>query len=218
MAAALGLAIGLLGLTPAMKQASKSIPMANKKKTKRERNFIMSSNWAPYVEQLLDSYIGIDFPTPESREQQKWMKSLILDKVRQTGMLSGDIDYSDYDSSNPNRYEPARNRLGIPVTKHGFDSPETAYQNTLGLGKFTIEPTGGRVVWSPESTEYNFDDYGHVGDVVNRGGLFGIVKEMITGTPTKPQHYIPDIKISREELSKAFSGGMLGGQQKFRRK
>ena len=187
--------------------------MANKKKT-----IIMPNNWSTYVEQVLDSYIGIDFPTPESREQQKWMKSLVLDKIKQTGMLSGVIDYSDYDSSNPNPDKPARNRLGIPVTKHGFDSPETAYQNTLGYGKFTVKPTGGRVDWSPEMTEYNFNNYGHVGNVVNRGGLRGILKEMITGTPTKPQHYIPDIKISREELSKAFSGGMLGGQQKFRRK
>jgi len=191
--------------------------MANKKKTKRERNFIMSNNWTPYVEQLLDSYIGIDFPTPESKEQQEWMKSLILDKVRQTGMLSGDITFTDYDVRSPaNMPSP----YAFPFTQHGANSPQTAYQNTLGRGEFNIKSTGGTVNWSPRSTKYDFDLTGRLGkipgfNVINEGGLLGILKEKITGVPSGPQHYIPNIQISREDLNKAFRSRHLKGQQEF---
>jgi len=206
-------------------------------------------NIKPYVSTLVGAAVGIDQNSPESIEQQEWMKSLILDKIRQTGMLKGDISYSDYDSSNTTN-EPAtvllalnelwgKYSLPIPVTKHGFNSPETAYQNTLGSGTFIIDPAGGTVKWSPESTKYNFNvpsknaTLKAIGDLVNAGGLFGILNSINSSgsstaplrkasftprPPIEPQHYIPNIEISREELSKAFSGGMLGGQQKFRRK
>jgi hypothetical protein len=184
-------------------------------------------NISPYVSTIIGATLGIDQNSPESIEQQKWMKSFILDEIRQNrlrptkeGMLEGDVDYSDYDSSNPDPKKPAKNSLGIPVTKHGFNSPETAYQNTLGRGTFYIDPAGGPVEWKPESTKYNFNNPSNIifkalADLVNAGGLFGILKERITGDPPELQHSIPSIEISREDLNKAFRSRHLKGHQEF---
>ena len=193
-------------------------------------------NISPYVSTILGAALGIDQNSPESIEQQKWMKSFILDEIRQNklipvddtdstmlnreGMLKGFVDYTDYDSSNTDPKKPAKNSLGIPVTKHGFNSPETAYQNTLGRGTFYIDPAGGPVEWKPESTVYNFNNpskivFKALADLVNAGGLFGILKERITGDPPELQHSIPSIEISREDLNKAFRSRHLKGHQEF---
>ena len=177
--------------------------MANKKKIRKE-------NITPYVDTFLGAILGIDQNSPESKEQQEWMKSLILDKIIQTGMLSGDVTFTDYDARSP---ASMPSPYAFPFTQHGVNSPQTAYQNTLGKGEFTVKPTGGTVDWSPRSTKYDFDLGGF--NVVNEGGLLGILKEKITGVPSGPQHYIPSIQISREDLNKAFRSRMKKGHQKF---
>jgi len=142
----------------------------------------------------IKNFIGIP-GTNETDEQQEWMKNKLLEQVRNSGSLSGGLDYTDYGSRTADR--PSGDWTG------GFGGPEFAYGTTLGGGRYSIPQQGGKVDWRKSDTAYDFEK-GHIPDwianIVNKGGLMG------SGTP---QHYTPNITITPQDIQSIFGGGQM---------
>lgn len=164
-------------------------------------------NARAYPAKAIGAFLGIDVGSPQSKSAQDWMKNLILEKITQSGMLTGDVNYQDYDPRNPTKSFPSES---MPFTQYGPGSPQTMYQNTLGRGEFEVNPQGGAVNWSPRSTQYDFP-VGGFNDIINQGGVLGMLSNKIVGGPPKLQHYVPDIKVSTKDIRKAYSTGMMQG-------
>lgn len=164
-------------------------------------------NARAYPAKAIGAFLGIDVGSPQSKSAQEWMKNLILEKITQSGMLTGDVNYQDYDPRNPTKSFPSES---MPFTQFGPGSPQTMYQNTLGRGEFEVNPQGGAVNWSPRSTQYDFP-VGGFNDIINQGGVLGMLSNKIVGGPPKLQHYVPDIKVSTKDIRKAYSTGMMQG-------
>lgn len=164
-------------------------------------------NARAYPAKAIGAFLGIDVGSPQSKGAQDWMKNLILEKITQSGMLTGDVNYQDYDPRNPTKSFPSES---MPFTQYGPGSPQTMYQNTLGRGEFEVNPQGGAVNWSPRSTQYDFP-VGGFNDIINQGGVLGMLSNKIVGGPPKLQHYVPDIKVSTKDIRKAYSTGMMQG-------
>ena len=164
-------------------------------------------NARAYPAKAIGAFLGIDVGSPQSKSAQEWMKNLILEKITQSGMLTGDVNYQDYDPKNPTKSFPSES---MPFTQYGPGSPQTMYQNTLGRGEFEVNPQGGAVNWSPRSTQYDFP-VGGFNDIINQGGVLGMLSNKIVGGPPKLQHYVPDIKVSTKDIRKAYSTGMMQG-------
>ena len=136
------------------------------------------------------------FPgTHETKQQKEWMKNKLLEQVRNSGSLSGGLDYTDYGSKTAS--VPSGDWTG------GFGGPEFAYGTTLGGARYTIPQQGGKVDWRKSDTAYDFKK-GHIPDfianIVNKGGLRG------TGTP---QHYTPNTTITAKDIYNLFGSGQL---------
>ena len=164
-------------------------------------------NARAYPAKAIGAFLGIDVGSPQSKSAQDWMKNLILEKITESGMLTGDVNYQDYDPKNPTKSFPSES---MPFTQYGPGSPQTMYQNTLGRGEFEVNPQGGAVNWSPRSTQYDFP-VGGFNDIINQGGVLGMLSNKIVGGPPKLQHYVPDIKVSTKDIRKAYSTGMMQG-------
>lgn len=171
-----------------------------------EDYFDKYENARAYPMKAIGAFLGIDVGSPQSKGAQEWMKNLIIDKITQSGMLTGDVNYQDYDPRNPKSF-PSKS---MPFTQYGPGSPQTMYQNTLGRGEFSVPPTGGEVSWSPRSTQYDFP-VGGFNDIINQGGVLGMLSNKIVGGPPKLQHYVPDVKVSAKDIRKAYSTGMMQG-------
>ena len=171
-----------------------------------EDYFDKYENARAYPIKAIGAFLGIDVGSPQSKGAQEWMKNLIIDKITQSGMLTGDVNYQDYDPRNPKSF-PSKS---MPFTQYGPGSPQTMYQNTLGRGEFSVPPTGGEVSWSPRSTQYDFP-VGGFNDIINQGGVLGMLSNKIVGGPPKLQHYVPDVKVSAKDIRKAYSTGMMQG-------
>jgi hypothetical protein len=48
-------------------------------------------------------------------------------------------------------------------------------------------------------------------NVINEGGVLGMLSNKIVGGPPKLQHYVPDVKVSAKDIRKAYSTGMMQG-------
>tara|TARA_X000001382_G_scaffold102470_1_gene77269 strand:+ start:223 stop:954 length:732 start_codon:yes stop_codon:yes gene_type:complete len=171
-----------------------------------EDYFDKYENARAYPMKAIGAFLGVDVGSPQSKGAQEWMKNLIIDKITQSGMLTGDVNYQDYDPRNPKSF-PSKS---MPFTQYGPGSPQTMYQNTLGRGEFSVPPTGGEVSWSPRSTQYDFP-VGGFNDIINQGGVLGMLSNKIVGGPPKLQHYVPDVKVSAKDIRKAYSTGMMQG-------
>ena len=163
-------------------------------------------NTRAYPMKAIGAFLGIDVGSPQSKGAQEWMKNLIVDKITQSGMLSGDVNYQDYD---PRSSKGFPSREAFPFTQSGPGSPQTMYQNTLGRGEFAVPESGGQVKWSPRSTQYDFDLPGF--DITNKGGILGMLSNKITGGPPKLQHYVPDVRVTAKDIRGAFAKGMMTG-------
>ena len=157
----------------------------------------------------IKNFIG--FPgTHQTKDQEEWMRNTILNKIRSTGSLEGGIHYGDYAA-------PA-NTTGIGVSQIPYNShastwdgglfgPARAYGTTLGLGDYSVPQQGGKVDWTG-GTSYDFhpSDFQNnrvlksIANIVNKGGLLG------KGTP---QHYIPNITITPQDIMNIFGGGQM---------
>lgn len=171
-----------------------------------EEYFDKIENARAYPYKAIGAFLGIDVGSPQSKSAQDWMKNLIIDKITESGMLTGDVNYQDYDPRNP----PNAPSKSFPFTQYGAGSPQTMYQNTLGRGEFSVPPSGGQVDWSPRSTQYDFDLPFDL-DITNKGGVLGMLSNKIVGGPPKLQHYIPDVKVTAKDIRGAFTKGMMTG-------
>lgn len=178
-----------------------------------EDYFDKYENARAYPMKAIGAFLGIDVGSdnpivPQSKGAQEWMKNLIIDKITQSGMLTGDVNYQDYDPRNPKSF-PSKS---MPFTQYGPGSPQTMYQNTLGRGEFSVPPTGGEVSWSPRSTQYDlYSRFEGLNNIINEGGVLGMLSNKIVGGPPKLQHYVPDVKVSAKDIRKAYSTGMMQG-------
>ena len=144
--------------------------------------------------QGVNSYTGIDTGQIETQEQRRYLKNIILNRIRETGNLSGnELGYSDYD---PKSQWSTFN--SIP-TSTGLFSPNAAYQNTLGAGGFSVPETGGSVDFNKSGTVYDFNRNDLGFGIVNQGGL---AKQPL-------QHYTPDINITPKDIFNIFGGGAM---------
>ena len=180
-------------------------------------------NAASPVLQFVNALAGTDSGQIETPEQREYLKNIILNRIRETGNLSGnELGHSDYDPKATWTHPDSLR------TSDGLFSPAFAYQNTLGAAGFDVPEQGGRVNWKPSGTVYDFpqnlaDLWGgfNVFNVINRGGLKDIlIKDSkgnykigtdLSGNPLKGksslQHYTPDINITPEDIFNIFSGG-----------
>jgi hypothetical protein len=142
----------------------------------------------------LKNFAGIP-GTIETKQQQEWMKNNLLERVRNSGSLSGGVNYLDYGSKTAD--QPSGDWTG------GITGPQFAYGNTFGKGDYTIPEQGGKVNWDKSGTAYNFEKGripNWVANIVNKGGLMG------SGTP---QHYTPNITITPQDIQSIFGGGQM---------
>ena len=152
----------------------------------------------------IKNFIGIP-GTPETKQQQEWMKNKLLEQVRNSGSLSNEIDYTDYGSTTASG--PSGDWTG------GITSPQFSYGNTLGASKYTIPQQGGKVDWDKSGTAYNFDKGtipNWIANIVNQGGIMN--KDYGNNFPNykpEPQHYTPDITITAKDILNIFVDGQM---------
>jgi len=148
---------------------------------------------APFL-QFGNALTGIDIGQIETPEQRGYLKNIILNRIRETGNLSGnELGHSDYDPKSPWSHPDSF------FTSAGLFSPNFAYQNTLGAGGFSVPETGGSVDFNKSGTVYDFNKNNGVYGIVNQGGL---AKQPL-------QHYTPDINITPKDIFNIFGGGAM---------
>ena len=149
---------------------------------------------SPFL-QGVNAVTGIDTGQIETQEQRRYLKNIILNRIRETGNLSGnELGHSDYDPKSHWTYPDSM------FTSAGLFSPNFAYQNTLGAGGFSVPETGGSVDFNKSGTVYDFGTMkGGVFDTINQGGL----------AKNPLQHYTPNINITAEDIFDIFGGGAM---------
>ena len=152
----------------------------------------------------IKNFIGIP-GTPQTNQQEEWMKNKILQKTRESGSLNGVIDYKDYGSTTAD--QPSGDWTG------GIMGAPFAFGNTLGKSGYSIPQQGGNVNWDKSGTSYDFDKGfipDSIRDIVNTGGLLN--QDYGNNFPLhvpSPLHYNPDIQITAKDIFDLFSGGKL---------
>ena len=73
-------------------------------------------NARAYPAKAIGAFLGIDVGSPQSKSARDWMKNLILEKITESGMLTGDVNYQDYDPRNPTKSFPSES---MPFTQYG---------------------------------------------------------------------------------------------------
>jgi hypothetical protein len=152
----------------------------------------------------IKNFIGIP-GTPQTSQQEEWMKNKILQKTRESGSLNGVIDYKDYGSTTAD--QPSGDWTG------GIMGAPFAFGNTLGKSGYSIPQQGGNVNWDKSGTSYDFDKGfipDPIRDIVNTGGLLN--QDYGNNFPLhvpSPLHYNPDIQITAKDIFDLFSGGKL---------
>ena len=152
----------------------------------------------------IKNFIGIP-GTPQTSQQEEWMKNKILQKTKESGSLNGVIDYKDYGSTTAD--QPSGDWTG------GIMGAPFAFGNTLGKSGYSIPQQGGNVNWDKSGTSYDFDKGfipDPIRDIVNTGGLLN--QDYGNNFPLhvpSPLHYNPDIQITAKDIFDLFSGGKL---------
>ena len=152
----------------------------------------------------IKNFIGIP-GTPQTSQQEEWMKNKILQKTRESGSLNDVIDYKDYGSTTAD--QPSGDWTG------GIMGAPFAFGNTLGKSGYSIPQQGGNVNWDKSGTSYDFDKGfipDPIRDIVNTGGLLN--QDYGNNFPLhvpSPLHYNPDIQITAKDIFDLFSGGKL---------
>ena len=189
--------VGSVALLPFTSRNLAVDPMAKPSLPEESNKSVFNSLVPPLT--LAKNFMGFE-GTPETRAQEEWMKNKILQKIRNSGSLSGGIDYKDYGSKTAN--EPSGDWTG------GYLGAPFAYGTTLGKADYSIPQTGGKVNWTG-GTSYDFPTGwlgGGAGDIIgntiNTGGLANM-------TGGKPLHYKPDITITPQDIMNIFGGGQM---------
>ena len=87
-----------------------------------------------------EAILGTDLGQIETPEMKEYLKALAINRIKETGNLSGnELGYSDYDK---NAQWSTPNWSGLWSTNNVF-TPNAAYANTLGAGGFNVSETGG---------------------------------------------------------------------------
>jgi hypothetical protein len=125
--------------------------------------------------------------TPITQSMQTSLQDIIQNQIKNTGKLSGDINYEDYgvQTSTGNEFLGFGNR--------SITDPQAALATTLGRASYTVDPQTGKVNFTG-GTAYNFEDdeFGGLGKFISKGGVFG----------KEATQYNPNISISQNFLNK----------------
>jgi hypothetical protein len=134
----------------------------------------------PY--QAAKGVLGIQ-GTPMTQSMQTSLQDIIQNQIKNTGKLSGDINYKDYgvQTSTGNEFLGFGNR--------SITDPEAALATTLGRASYTVDPQTGKVNFTG-GTAYDFEDdqFGGLGKFISKGGVFG----------KEATQYNPDISIGKD--------------------
>jgi hypothetical protein len=134
----------------------------------------------PY--QAAKGVLGIQ-GTPMTQSMQTSLQDIIQNQIKNTGKLSGDINYKDYgvQTSTGNEFLGFGNR--------SITDPQAALATTLGRASYTVDPQTGKVNFTG-GTAYDFEDdqFGGLGKFISKGGVFG----------KEATQYNPDISIGKD--------------------
>ena len=157
----------------------------------------------------IKNFIGIP-GTPQTSQQEEWMKNKIFQKTRESGSLNGVVNYKDYGSTQAD--QPSGDWTG------GVMGAPFAFGNTLGKSGYSIPQQGGNINWDKSGTSYDFEK-GSLGkgimqdfitNTVNTGGLLN--QDYGNNFPLhipSPLNYNPDIQITAKDIFDLFGGGKL---------
>jgi hypothetical protein len=108
--------------------------------------------------------------TPTTSSMESALQNIIQNQIKNTGQLSGNINYKDYGvkTSTGAEFEGFGNR--------SITDPEAALATTLGRASYTVDPTTGKVNFTG-GTAYDFrdDQFGGLGRFISKGGLFNSI-------------------------------------------
>ena len=131
------------------------------------------------AKQAMASFLGIETDEYITDEMAEWMRNKIREEINK-GNYSGGLDYDDYGMGD------GRGNLRTMFPASGLLSPEMGWGNTLGRADWAVDKETGDLEFTG-GTDFNFRSgaYGTLGDIINKGGLFG----------NKTQHFNPKLNI-----------------------
>jgi len=156
-----------------------------------------------------EAILGTDLGQIETPEMKEYLKALAINRIKETGNLSGnELGYSDYDK---NAQWSTPNWNGLWSTNNVF-TPNAAYANTLGAGGFNVSETGGPANFT--GTNFDFKRNNGMFGLINSGGILN--QDYGNNFPNyKPekskvtQNFTPNIEITPKDIQDIFAGGKL---------
>ena len=127
---------------------------------------------------------------------QSALQNIIQNQIKNTGKLSGNINYNDYGvKTNPQGNE----FLGFG--DRSFTDPESALATTLGRASYTVDPKTGKVNFTG-GTAYDFrdDQFGGLGKFISKGGVFNQLPSPSNNFKPGATEYNPNISLSSDFL------------------
>jgi len=156
-----------------------------------------------------EAILGTDLGQIETPEMKEYLKALAINRIKETGNLSGnELGYSDYDK---NAQWSTPNWSGLWSTNNVF-TPNAAYANTLGAGGFNVSETGGPANFT--GTNFDFKRNNGMFGLINSGGILN--QDYGNNFPNyKPekskvtQNFTPNIEITPKDIQDIFGGGKM---------
>jgi hypothetical protein len=145
--------------------------------------------------QLAKGILGIG-GTPITQSMETAFQDIIQNQIKETGNLSGDIDYKDYGVQNSSGAE----YLGLG--DKSITDPKAALALTLGRASYAVDPQTGKVNLTG-GTDYNFEEnqlpFG-LGTFINKGGIKGFLG---LGAKEATQ-YAPNISVNPNYIKQTY--------------
>jgi hypothetical protein len=145
--------------------------------------------------QLAKGILGIG-GTPITQSMETALQDIIQNQIKETGNLSGDIDYNDYGVQTSSGAE----YLGLG--DKSITDPKAALALTLGRASYAVDPQTGKVNLTG-GTDYNFEEdqlpFG-LGTFINKGGIRGFL-----GLDAKEAtQYAPNISVNPNYIKQTY--------------
>ena len=172
-------------------------------------NSLLNKNFLSQGMMFGEGISGLDFGQIETPEMKEYLKALAINRIKETGNLSGnELGYSDYDK---NAQWSTPNWSGLWSTNNVF-TPNAAYANTLGAGGFNVSETGGPANFT--GTNFDFKRNNGMFGLINSGGILN--QDYGNNFPNyKPekskvtQNFTPNIEITSKDIQDIFGGAKM---------
>ena len=135
--------------------------------------------------------------TPITSSMESALQNIIQNQIKNTGQLSGNINYKDYGvkTSTGAEFEGFGNR--------SITDPEAALATTLGRASYSVDPGTGKINFTG-GTAYDFrdDQFGGLGKFISTGGAFNRLPSPSNNFQAGATQYNPNISVSQDFLNK----------------